>query len=443
MKRIRVINNDFVKYMKNRDDLYKDQLTGLPNKRALYENYQNVGRSRLISAFYVDADYFAGVNEAYGYSEGDALIKAIADYLSKKCPEYHIYKIEGDEFIVGLVGKTDENRLISIATEIINDFGNIDFNKNVLSMVKLSVGILANQRSNLRLDSLIDKIKKAMQDAKEQGKDSCVVFCEKRDDSHRFELESEMEAAFTHNEFVPHILPKYEADTGKMYGAELLCRWNHWLDGIRRPTDFLPVMEQTGLIKDLDLYMLEEACKMKKSWEDLPLSNLVLSINVSGETVCDKEIPEEILRIVDKYGVRHEEIDFEIKETSFFRREKAVAAGITKLIAKGFRITVDGFGSGCSLLTLFDAMNCTTLKIDKNIVKKACTNEKGLELIKCIAKLCERLNFGVLAEGVESDKEESMLKKCGIKRVQGFNYSRPMPIEDFIKYGLSICNTDI
>ncbi len=443
MKRIHVINNDFVNYMKNRDDLYKDQLTGLPNKRALYENYQNVGRSRLISFLYVDVDYFSGVNEAYGFSEGDALIKAIAEYLLKKCSEYHIYKIEGDEFLVALVGQNDENRLISTATEIINEFRNIEFNEDVLSMVKLSVGIIANQRSNVRLDSIIDKIKKAMQNAKEQGKENCVVFCEKQGDTRRFELESEMEAAFTHNEFVPHMLPKYDLTTGKMYGAELLCRWNHWLDGIRRPADFLPIMEQTGLIKDLDLYMLEEACKMKKSWEDLPLGNLLLSINMSGETVCDKELSEEILRIVDKYGVRHNEIDLEIKETSFFRREKAVASGLTRLIGNGFRITVDGFGSGCSLLTLFDAMGCTTLKIDKNVVKKACTNEKGLELIKAVTKLCEKLNFGVLAEGVESKKEENMLKKCGIKRVQGFMYSKPMPIEDFIKYGLSICNSDI
>ncbi|MBO7336630.1 MAG: EAL domain-containing protein [Lachnospiraceae bacterium] len=438
MKQIKILNNDFVNYKKNRTGDDRDYLTRLPNRRALYAYYRTIPSTEKISVMFIDVDFFKRVNDVYGHAVGDDLLRAIAKYLSSALSNASLYRIGGDEFVAIVVGERDDSEVLSTVSAMSEGLQSIDFRRDVLSFISFSIGIVANQSASMSLDDILNRCDAALYHAKENGRNSCVMYKSlEEEEKKRQIIEDEMTAALSHNEFVPYLLPKVNMLTSKVTGAEVLCRWNHWIDGLRMPLDFLTVFEKNGFIITLDFYMFEETCKMKQTWKDTPLEDLVLSINISTLNLYFKDLVEKLVEVADRYEVPHDQLQFEVAESSFQKDSVAISNTVKKMVEAGFLVTIDNFGAGNSSLAILTNLPVQSVDFEKEFIHTTIPDHKGRQILKNLIMLCKDLKLDVLAEGVESREMADLLISCGFEDAQGYYFSPPVPEEEFIKYALS------
>ncbi len=439
MKKITVINKEFTRFLKNRDSAYIDYLTQLPNRRGMYDYYNKLRKDTYVSVFFMDIDNFKQVNDVYGHSVGDELLKTLAGYLKERFPKSSgIYRMGGDEFVAITEGNKNETEVIAMATEILNGLQDIDFRSDVRSQLTLSVGIIANQSAAANLDEILKKCDSAMYRAKQKGKNSCVIFNSLEDEMKKnSEIEEEMEAAYTHNEFVPYLLPKINMLTKQVYGAELLVRWVHWLDGVRCPETFVPVFEKNGQISKLDFYMFEAACKMKEDWKGTPLENIVLSVNFSPVSFYIKGFKERLVAMADKHNIPHDRLEIEIPGKTYTNCSATVIETLSSLKEAGFRIALDNFGGTYSSLTSIKDIPIDTVKFEKGFITSNTSDQRGKKILRNLITLCKDLKVDILAIGVENAEQEKTLISCGCYNAQGYYYREPSAEEEFIKYALS------
>jgi diguanylate cyclase (GGDEF)-like protein len=444
MRRIKILNKEFVRFLKNRDEAFTDYLTNLPDRRGMYDYYSRLKRNTIVSVLFIDIDNFKQVNDVYGHSVGDELLKTLAEYFKKMLPGSRIFRIGGDEFVAIDEGKKQEAKVISIATELLNGLQTIDFREDVRSQLTLSVGILVNQGVKANLDEILKKCDDAMYRAKQNGKNSCVIFDSLEEEMKKTnEIEEEMEAAYSHNEFVPYLLPKIDLLSGRVYGAELLVRWVHWLDGVRMPGTFVPIFEKNGTVSRLDYYMFEEACKMKEAWRGTPLEKLTLSVNLSPVTFYIKNLAENLTAIADRYKVAYSELEIEVPGKTYTSASERSFEAVKELKKAGFRISLDNFGGLYSPLTSIKELPVDTVKFEKNFIRATTADQSGNKILRNLFALCRDLKVDILAIGVETDEQIETLIKCGCYSAQGYRFIEPSTEEEFIKYALSNCMREI
>lgn len=438
MKQIQVLNRDFIRFMKSRNTEELDSLTRLPNRRAMYAHYVELPKSAVLTVMFIDIDNFKRINDVYGHTVGDELLCVLADYLCKKLPNADVFHAGSDEFIVFLRGEREDSDILNTVGSISTDLPSINFKREVLSLVSFSIGIVANQPVTTGLDNILNRVDAALYHAKENGKNSCVMYKSLEEEEKRKKLiEDEMAAALSHNEFVPYLLPKIGLKDGKVIGAEVLCRWNHWIDGLRMPLDFMTVFENNGFITTIDFYMFEEACKMKQTWTDTPMENLILSINISTLNLSFSDLVDRLTEVADNYHVPHNHLEFEIPEAAFHECKGFVENTIRQMVERGFLVSIDDFGSGSTTPTLLADLPFQHVDFDRNFITSTTKNERGRTILKNLVHLCKDVNLITLAEGVENAEQIEILKECGVENAQGYYFSAPVPEEDFIKYALS------
>ncbi len=438
MNKIRILNKDFLQFRENRNNVDRDYLTKLPNRRALYAYYASIPSDNTVSVMFVDVDNFKRVNDVYGHSVGDDLLKQISNYLSTNLKEATLYRIGGDEFVAILVGNYDDSAVLGMVSRLSEGLQTIDFRRDVLSFISFSIGIVADQPASMSIDELLNRCDAALYHAKENGKNSCVMYKTlEKEEQKKQVIEDEMNAALSHNEFVPYLMPKINMLTSKVTGAEVLCRWNHWLDGLRMPEEFLPVFEKNGFVTTLDLYMFEEMCKMINTWKDTPLETFVLSINFSTLSLYFKDLPDKLSEIADRYQVPHSQLQIEVSEASFQKDVKATGESVKRLVNAGFLVTIDNFGSGNSSLAILTSLPVQSVDFDKDFIHSTIKEHKGRQILKNMITLCKDLKLEVLAEGIEDRDMSDFLTACGCLAAQGYFFSEPVPEEEFIKYALS------
>ncbi len=438
MREITVINKEFMKYLKNRESAYIDYLTQLPNRRGMYDYYNKLKKDTIVSVFFIDIDNFKQVNDIYGHSVGDELLKTLAEYLRSKFPKFGIYRMGGDEFVAIYEGRKQETEAIAVATDLINGLQSMDFRSDVRSQLTLSIGVIANQAASANLDEILKKCDSAMYRAKQKGKNSCVIFNSLEAEMKKTsEIEEEMEAAYTHNEFVPYLLPKINILTGQVYGAELLVRWVHWLDGVRRPETFVPVFEKNGTVSRLDYYMFEAACKMKDAWKGTPLEDMILSVNFSPVTFYIKDLKDRLLDIADKYGIAHNRLEIEVPGKTYTNCSERSAEMIKSLKKTGFLVCLDNFGGTYSSLTSIKDLPIDSVKFERGFIRSTTSDQRGRKIMRNLFSLCKDMKVDILAVGVENKEQNDALWACGCYKAQGYYYQKPETEEEFIKFALS------
>ncbi len=444
MRKIKILNKDFIRFLENRNNPFTDYLTNLPDRRGMYDYYSKLKRNSIVSVFFIDIDNFKQVNDVYGHSVGDELLKTLADYFRQELPGSHIFRIGGDEFVAIEEGKKQEAKAIATATEILNGLQTIDFRDDVRSELTLSVGIIPNQKVKANLDETLKKCDDAMYSAKQKGKNSCVIFNSIEEEMKKTnEIEEEVEAAYSHNEFVPYILPKIDLLSGRVYGAELLVRWVHWLDGVRMPGTFVPILEKNGTISRLDYYMFEAACKMKEAWRGTPLEKLILSVNFSPVTFYAKNPAKELTAIADRYKVAYSELEIEVPGKTYTSASERSFETVRELKKAGFRIALDNFGGLYSPLTSIKELPVDTVKFEKNFIRTTTSDQNGCKILRNLITLCRELEVDILAIGVETEEQIETLKACGCYNAQGYRFMEPSTEEEFIKYALSNFMRDV
>lgn len=375
-----------------------DYLTGLPNRRGLYEFYDILESKDSIHAMFIDIDNFKRVNDIYGHSMGDELLICIAKLIEENVSGF-TSRIGGDEFVALIDGNMTEDELKSTAETLLRQMENIDFRKDILSNVSLSIGIVTRQRVSTMLDDILHKCDSAMYEAKYDGKNRYVFFRENDKKVQRNRnMEIEMDDALKNGEFIAYLQPKVNMISTKLTGAEALSRWNHPDDGIRTPGVYISLFEKNGFISKLDMYMFEEVCRIKKSWKGKKYEHIPVSVNMSRLHLYNKKFPDMLVEIADRYGIDHSELEIEITESVFVKDSEELIRNVKMLKDRHFIVSIDDFGSGFSALNLLKDLPVDIIKIDQEFLNSSGDDDRGkLEAdTKCFSEL--KFDTGIFKE---------------------------------------------
>ncbi len=411
-----------------------DYLTGLANRRGLYDYYNKLSQETVIHAMFIDIDNFKRVNDIYGHSMGDKLLICVSQLIQDHANGF-TSRIGGDEYVVLLNGSLTQEEVEQLARNMLDSLQAIDFRKDILSLISLSIGIVIEQPVSQTLDDVLAKCDAAMYQAKYDGKNRYTVYksYDKTLEINR-SIELEMEEALDNGEFIVYLQPKMNMISSELFGAEALSRWNHPIDGIRQPDAYIPLFEKNGFISKLDMYMYEEVCKIKAGWKNKKQEHIPISVNMSRLHLYNKSFPDELEAIAQKYDVPTNELELEITENTFLKDSSELLKMIELLQKKGFMISIDDFGSGFSALSLLKDLQVNTIKIDRDFLTVSSDSSRGKKVIKSVIAMCRDLKMDVITEGIEKKEQIDFITRCGCQIGQGFYYSEPLPLDKFILF---------
>lgn len=412
----------------------KDYLTNLPNRRSLYQYYLNLPQESKIHAMFLDVDNYKKVNDIHGHNMGDQLLVCIANYLLAENIGF-VARLGGDEFAILLDGTIPTNEVPEIAERLIVDFKEMDFRKDVLSLISLSVGVIRDQEVKQPLDDILAKCDTAMYQAKTNGKNRYTLYSEL--DS-IFEvnqkIEQEMDAALENGEFQIYFQPKINMVTSELYGAEALSRWVHPTEGVRPPKVYIDLFEKNGFIAKLDMHIFEETCRTKASWKGTKYEHIPVSVNMSRLHLYNRSFPDQLEELVRKFEIEISEIEIEITESTFVKDSDELLAVVGVLKEKGFLVSIDDFGSGFSALYLLKDLPVDTIKIDRGFLQSSSNDARGKKVLRNIITMCKDLKMDVVTEGIETKEQVNFIISCGCQIAQGFFYAKPLPPNEFYEF---------
>lgn len=414
---------------------YTDYLTGLANRRGLYNYFSDLPDGSSMHFMFIDIDNFKRVNDVYGHSMGDILLVQVSQLIHSKLSTGFISRVGGDEFVVIIDGSFKAEEVTAIAQSVIDGLNSIDFRKDILSLISLSVGIILDQNAGTDLDEILYKCDSAMYRAKSDGKNRYVVYrkIEKSIELAK-RIESEMENALNNGEFHVYLQPKMNMITSKLVGAEALSRWLHPSEGIMKPSEYIPLFEKNGFIVRLDMFVYEKVCQIKSSWKGLPFEHINVSVNLSRLHFYHHDLPERLKAIADRYNVPVSELELEITESGFIKDSKEIITMVSRLRDVGFHVSIDDFGSGYSALNMIKDLPVDNIKIDKDFLKFSSANTRGQKVLKNIISMCKDLKLNIVSEGIETQQQIDFVTSCGCDICQGFFFSEPLTISEFNAY---------
>lgn len=286
---------------------------------------------------------------------------------------------------------------------------------------------------SIPVSEICDRAILALRTVKPEYGNSTAVFSESMNDelNHIRMIERSMQSALTNGQFKVYFQPKHNAQTGKLVGAEALIRWLHPEKGLMSPGMFIPIFEKNGFISKLDQFVFRSVCKNIKEWEKNGIKPVPVSINISRRDLLIKEDEGLLSEIIDEVGVDKKLINLEITESVYGAGEDWLIARIGRLRDQGFQIEMDDFGSGYSALNMIKAMPLDTIKLDMGFIKHL---DEQVEVVKAMISLAHVLGKKVTAEGVETEEQLTTLRTLGCDTVQGYCYSKPLPLEEFTEY---------
>ena len=412
----------------------QDYLTGLNNRRGLYEYYETLQGGDRIHAMFIDIDNFKRVNDIYGHSHGDELLIAVSKLIRQNASGF-TSRIGGDEYVVLFDGSISHEELTKLAEKMLLSVPHMDFRKDSLSLISLSIGIVFDQNTTQSLDDILKKCDAAMYQAKYNGKNRYAVY---HGDDAAFDIsrsiETEMESALSEGQFQVYLQPKVNMVTMGLYGAEALSRWIHPKEGLRAPALYIEIFERNGFISKLDMYVFEEVCRMKKSWRGEKYEHVPISINMSRLHLFNDDYPAQLSEIADRYDIPHNELEIEITEGIFIKDSRELIRMVDLLKARDFLVSIDDFGSGFSALNLLKDIPVDTIKLDKEFLQISSGNMRGKKVIRNILAMCRDLKLDVVTEGIETRDQSEFIISCGCPIAQGFLYSKPIPEPEFRKF---------
>ena len=412
-----------------------DPLTGLPNranlnlKLAAHAKHLAKDKTGRLAVLMIDLDLFKEVNDLHGHAAGDAVLKELADRLRAITGQREfIARSGGDEFVAL---KSDFRRMeevtafaerlrAQIMEPVVHDGASL--------LVGASVGIATTFEDGLDVEQLIYKADVAMYRAKGLSDSKICRFNVEMDQQSRdrLQLVSDLRQALARDEF--HLVYQVQNDlrTLEPVGFEVLLRWDHPERGRVSPAEFIPIAEETGLIRDIGLWVLRTACLEAAQWTQ-PLS---IAVNVAPQQLVQPSFIEHVSDILFESGLQPERLELEVTEASIIDDQVNTLKVMHRLKAMGIRIAMDDFGTGYSSLATLQAFPFDKIKIDRNFVQDVHENEQSAAIVRSTLLLGAALKIPVLAEGVEVKEELSFLQDENCTSVQGFYFGKPMPLKD-------------
>ncbi|WP_418474255.1 putative bifunctional diguanylate cyclase/phosphodiesterase [Frisingicoccus sp.] len=424
-----------------------DLLTGLYRYRTFARRAISMLRKKPMDQWAmmaVDIRHFKLFNLQFGDDAGDQILSQIGTYLNsiqqQKTGNCEVGYWGEDDFY--LVLPDDDGLIRQIETGIIRLIEKYDRQNSFPPCI----GVYhLTEHASFR--SLCDRAQLAASAAKQRVRDRIVYFEESmiKDLEHRHELGNAIRKGLKNREFVVFMQPKCNLNTGKIVGMEALARWKKADGAIVLPGDFIPYMEETGLITDLDVYMWEEVCRELRSvMDDEKEMLLPVSVNVSIADVYALDVPEVFRTLVERYGVPPKYLEVEITESIYARDTERINDMVHQLRKDGVTVLMDDFGSGYSSLNMLKDISVDILKIDMNFLAMNGENEhRGIDILRSVIQLADKMQIAVIAEGVETREQIELLRKMGCVYGQGYYYYRPMPMKELQKLIAQKENIDI
>ncbi|MEZ0481538.1 EAL domain-containing protein [Planococcus sp. SSTMD024] len=418
------------------DLVYLDPLTGLPNRRLFNDRLDSLlrhadERGLNFSLFYMDLDNFKMINDRFGHSVGDLFLKNVASRLEAQIsPKDTLSRLGGDEFIL-LLPNTEYSQAAARAQDLIDALNTPFRFENEEIFTSVSVGISTYPSDGSDSETLVKNADIAMYQAKEGGKNAFQFFTRDMNESiaRKSRLATGLRKGLAHGEFAIHYQPQISLKTDQIIGVEALLRWNHPEWGMISPAEFIPIAEETGSITKIGEFVLEEACRQNKYWQDLGIAPFRVAVNISARQFAQKDLTEVVSIVLKKTGLAPEYLELELTETIIQNADSAIST-MEELAALGVHLSIDDFGTGYSSLSYLKLFPIDSLKIDQHFTRNIKSDSKDAALVKTIIRMAHDLELNVIAEGVETEEQLDFLRSEQCNQAQGYYFNRPLPAQD-------------
>jgi diguanylate cyclase (GGDEF)-like protein len=425
--------------MANEHQALHDGLTNLPNRTYFAARVeQEIARNRrgsMVAVLLMDLDHFKEINDTLGHHHGDLLLQQVGPRLRSALREGDtVARMGGDEFAIllpSIPSIDDARNLGEKLLEALHEPFEVD---GLTLEVSASIGVACYPEHGVDVEALLQRADVAMFLAKE-SRGGCEAYAPERDhySPSRLMLAGEMRRAIDAGQFTLYFQPLVEMESNRIVGAEALARWVHPERGIVMPTEFIPIAEQTGLIRPLTMKLMEQALEQVLQWRDMG-HELTVSVNISPRHLLDQQLPDDLARLLEEYGASPRSLRFELTESTIMADPKRVEKVLGRLHAMGVKLAIDDFGTGYSSLSYLKRLPVSEVKIDRSFVMQMPTSVDDALIVRSTIELARNLALRVTAEGVETRGVWQELQRLGCHQAQGYYLSRPLPQEDFKRW---------
>ena len=429
----RIASEERVRYQ-----AFHDPLTGLPNRTSFVEHLEKAIRRAKrfgwsLGLMFLDLDRFKRVNDSLGHEAGDELLQIAARRLQDSIRESDmLFRMGGDEFTVLLENVKGPEEAAAVAARMSQALAEpIELRRHELAATA-SIGIALYPKDDETGERLVKSADTAMYRAKELGRSRYTFFTQEMNDrvESQLVLEAGLQRAVRNDEFVLHYQPRVSAATRRVVGVEALLRWKHPERGLVPPGEFIPLLEESGLIVPVGARVIESACRQNKAWQDAGLPPMRVSVNISSRQFRTGSLEETTREALRASGLQPEWLEIELTESLLVENSEHAVAVMERLKAIGVAISIDDFGTGYSSLGYLKRFPIDSLKIDRSFVKDLRTSATDAAIVDAISALAHSLGLGLVAEGVEETAQAEFLRARYCAEMQGYLFGRPVPPEE-------------
>jgi len=421
-----------------------DSLTGLPNRVLLQDRLETAlmtaQRQQIgVAVLFLDLDNFKRINDTLGHSAGDALLRQVGERLRNRLRTTDtVGRRGGDEFMVVFNHPCDVKEVMAVVNKVRGVFGQPFNCEGEELFVTCTMGVALSPEDGRDAETLVKNADIAMYRAKEKGKDQYQFYIAEMNAESRamLTLETELRRALDRGEFVLHYQPQLDVRSRRTVGFEALIRWQHPRQGLLMPDQFVPLLEESGLIVSVGEWVLRSACAQWRAWRAQGWRGLRVAINVSARQFGSSDIVELVRQVLEEEQVPPACVELEVTETVVMQDVTRAAEILNDLRRIGVRPAIDDFGTGYASLSYLKRFAIDILKIDQSFVYDVDSDYDDAAIIEAITSLGHNLGMEVVAEGVETQAQFEFLRSQGCDTVQGYLVGRPMPIveiENFLQ----------
>ncbi len=425
---------------------YFDSLTGLPNRSQMLERLDKMviaarEKNTFIAVLFLDLDRFKPINDSMGHPAGDKVLKEVAIRLQRSIKHQDlICRMSGDEFTIALAHQKSADSAASTAVKvgerILHELQQpFTVEKRELFLTG-SVGVAIFPHDGETVTELLKNSDMAMYHAKSEGRNSVQFFDEKMNKKavELLEMENDLRYAVERNELELYYQPQFSASECKIQGVEALLRWHHPAKGLVPPGYFIPIIEDTGLIIPIGEWVLRQACKDMAQWQKDGVPVNRIAVNVSARQFKQESFIDLVRDVIEETKIDPNTLELELTESLLIDDLELTLEVLSSLRKMGVRMAIDDFGTGYSSLNYLKQFPVDTLKIDQSFIRNLPTNSDDAQITRTIISMAHNLGLGVIAEGVETKEQLEFLQKTQCEEVQGYLFSKPLPVKELIAF---------
>ncbi|MFC5512297.1 EAL domain-containing protein [Massilia jejuensis] len=413
---------------------YHDSLTGLPNRALLADRLEHAilaarRAGACLAVMFLDLDRFKTINDSLGHATGDFLLKEVASRLCRAVRASDtVARLGGDEFVVLVPGAGSRDECSQVGDKIIEALAApVRFEGHSLH-ISPSIGICVFPDDGGDVDILMRHADAAMYQAKAAGRNNYQFFTERMNGAaaRHFALESNLRQALAKGEFEPFYQPIMDMGTRRVHALEVLLRWRHPERGLVLPDDFIPMLEESGMIVPVGEWVIRRACEQSMAWQRAGVAPVPLAINLSARQFMHRTLVASIKRIVDETGIDPALVEFEITETALMQHGEQTLDILDQINRMGMRLSIDDFGTGYSSLAYLKRFPVRKIKIDRVFIRELEASSEDRAIVAAVMALANSLQLQVVAEGVETEEQLALLRDYGCQYVQGWLFARAL-----------------